>query len=433
MIRYPVIVKGAWGAAVVGAFLIGMGWQKSRTASIQIPKTRNQGPKSESALSFDSDTKASRQLSPRAKSVRKNDVSAVFETTSFSEMGIEDLASIALKDPNQVKRRLAFSSLLAEMTADNAVQIREQLMKAGVNPRDSEWRDFNYAWGTIAGEAAFSNSLDMEKKDLYSVISGWASNDPAGAMAILERLPENLADQKKRLEEGIVAGLADRNRNEATNYISKLLNGGRSDAARLMETVADEVIRQEGSIEASNWVTTLSDGPLKGSAMNQVAERYAQTDPESAAEWIQEFASEEYATRAVAEVGEKWAEREPLAAVSWLNNLPKGPGQNAGLNSAFGDWEDRDPIAAGQYLLSMPNSPKRDSAIRGFAEGYAWQDPKTAIAWAQDIQDPGMRADSLKKVGFAYYRRKPEEAKTWLAESGLSSEAQAEILKSQRR
>jgi N-acetyl-beta-hexosaminidase len=81
----------------------------------------------------------------------------------------------------------------------------------------------------------------------------------------------------------------------------------------------------------------------------------------------------------------------------------------------------------------MPNSPKRDSAIRGFAEGYAWQDPKTAIAWAKDIQDPTIRNESLKKVGFAYYRRKPEEAKTWLAESGLSSEAKADILNSQRR
>ena len=89
--------------------------------------------------------------------------------------------------------------------------------------------------------------------------------------------------------------------------------------------------------------------------------------------------------------------------------------------------EDKDPKAAGEYLLSMPGSAKRDSAISGFAAGYAWQDPETAIAWAQDIQDPALRTESLKNVGYAYFRRNPDEAKTWLASSGLSTEVQAQI------
>ncbi|MEN8680528.1 MAG: hypothetical protein ABF391_10825 [Akkermansiaceae bacterium] len=433
MISKPVTVHGIWGAAMIGAFFVGTSWQKAEYETNSGKVTSVPSTRTPSTLPLGSGTDASGPQSQRSRSGRKDVVSEVFEANAFSEMGIDGLAAMAFKDPNQVKRRLAFSRLLAEMTSDNAMQIREKLMASGMNTRDPEWRDFNYAWGTIAGESAFSESLDMEQKDLYSVISGWATTDPTGAMAMLDRLPENLADQKKRLEEGVVAGLADRNRDEATAYVSKLLAGGRTDAARLMENVASEVIRQEGPVEASNWISTLEDGPLKGSAMNKVAERYARTDPEAAAGWIQAFAAEDYATRAVAQVGEKWAEREPLAAVSWLDQLPEGPGQKAGLNSAFGDWEDRDPIAAGQYLLDMPNSPKRDSAIKGFAEGYAWQDPQTAIAWAQDIQDPAIRSESLKKVGYAYYRRKPEEAKAWLTNSGLSAEVQTEILNSRRR
>lgn len=433
MVSKAIAVHGIWGAAMVTAFFVGTNWQKPPAETDHNANNSRKSFRTNSSLSSGSSDSAPGPNSQRSNSGQGDLISEVFEANSFSELGIEGLAAMAFKDPNQIKRRLAFSRLLAAMTSDNATQIREELVASGLNTRDSEWRDFNYAWGSVAGEAAFSGSLSMEKKDLYSVISGWAATDPNGAMSMVERLPEDLANQKKRLEEGVVAGLADRDRDEATEYVSKLLAGGRADANRMMETVASEVIRQEGSVEASNWVASLEDGPLKGSAMNEVAERYARTDPESAAGWVQEFASEDYATRAIAEVGEKWAEREPLAAVSWLEKLPEGPGQKAGLNSAFGDWEDRDPIAAGNYLLAMPNSPKRDSAIRGFAEGYAWQDPKTAIAWAQDIQDPAIRSESLKKVGFAYYRRKPEEAKTWLTNSGLSSQAQSEILNSQRK
>ena len=432
---------GFWAIAMVAAFFVGMAWQKSATADNQKSKTQDQASLGQSSPPALSGSGMARTALTRNESIESKAISKAIGGTSFLESGIESLAAISLKHPSQLKRRLAFSHLLSKMTGENAVQIREELIASGISDRDSEWRDFNYAWGTISGEAAFSSSLAMEKVDLYSVISGWASTDPTSAIAFIDQLPEKLAygpsntleTKRLDLEKGVVAGLADRNRDEATNYVSKLLAEGRSDTSRLMETVANEVIRQEGSIGASNWAATLKDGPLKGSAMGEIAEGYARTDPASAAGWIQEFAAEDYATRAIAEVGKKWAEREPLAAVSWLEKLPEGQGQKAGLNSAFGDWEDRDPIAAGNYLLSMPNSPKRDSAIRGFAEGYAWQDPKTAIAWAQDIQDPTIRNESLKKVGFAYYRRKPEEAKTWLAESGLSPEAKADILNPQRR
>ncbi|MDB4630852.1 hypothetical protein OAF46_04990, partial [Akkermansiaceae bacterium] len=116
-----------------------------------------------------------------------------------------------------------------------------------------------------------------------------------------------------------------------------------------------------------------------------------------------------------------------------LDNLPEGNGQKSGLNSAFGDWEDKDPLAASEYLLSMPSSAKRDSAVSGFARGYAWQNPENAIAWAQDISDPGLRDQTLTQVGEAYFRRKPDEARAWLPESGLSPAMQEQVLSRDRR
>jgi hypothetical protein len=427
-------VHGLWALGLVAAFGLGTHWQTQQelsTQKIAQKKSAEFGPSG--SRRTDSEQSGNRSASTRGgRSANESAalLSQVFDGATISADGMETLAKEALRDPNPIKRRLAFSKLLEGLTPENAAAIRDQL--ADLNANGAEWRDFNYAWGALAGADAFQNALTGEKRDLQSLISGWATVDPSGAMAMLGNLPEELADQKASLENGIVAGLADRDRDEAANYVYQLATEGRKDTARLMETVADEVLRESGHEEAANWVKTLGDGPLKGSAMNQVAERFVRIDPEAASEWIEEFAGEDYAARAVREVGKEWAEKEPLAAVTWLDKLPEGEGQKSGLNSAFGDWEDKDPEAAGKYLINMPTSPKRDSAIAGFAIGYAYQDPETAIAWASDISDPVLRAQSLTRVGEAFYRRNPEQAKAWLPESGLSPEAQAAIQQPRR-
>lgn len=424
---------GLWALALIGSFFLGTRSSSGPASASGSPDAAGSGqtlPLSSRDLSSSS-RGSSITNSQRSGSSEDGSISELFNLTPFSEVDLQTLAAEALSDPNQVKRRLAFSRLLNEMTPENAAAIRDQLLEAGVG--GSEWRDFNYAWGALGGAAAFTEALDSDKRDLESLIAGWATADPSGAISMLDRLPPELADQKKKLEDGIVAGLADRDRDEATRYVAALVEGGREDAGGLMRTVANEVVRKDGAAAATAWVNGLEDGSLKGTAMDEVAERYVRSDPTAAAVWVEQFADQEYATRAVAEVGRKWAEREPLAAVTWLDELPDGPGQKAGLNGAFGDWEDKDPIAAGEYLLSMPQSPKRDSAISGFANGYAWQDPQTALDWANAIQDPNLRTESYKRVGRAYFRRNPEEAQSWLASSGLPADVQAEIQSSRRR
>lgn len=419
---------GIWALALIASFFLGNHWQERSQdqESGPLASDRSQPVSSlRSGGSSDPSSPGPTRSNRDRTGQPAGGLAEILNLTPASAANLEALTLEALRDPSQVKRRLAFSRLLSQMTPENAAAIRDQLLAAGAG--GSEWRDFNYAWGALAGEAAFNNSLTADKKNLESLISGWAATDPSGAINMLSKLPPELADQKKQLENGIVAGLADRDRDEATRYVASLLAGGREDAGRLMATVAHEVLRKGGPEEASAWAATIENPSLKGTAMSEVAERYVRQDPEAAAGWIEQYAEEDFATGAVARVGRSWAEREPLAAVNWLDRLPEGPGQKAGLNSAFGDWEDKDPVAAGQYLLSMPDSPKRDSAISGFANGYAWQDPQTAIAWANDIRDPNLRTESLKRVGQAYFRRNPDEARTWLANSGLPAEVQAEI------
>lgn len=354
-----------------------------------------------------------------------------FDLKILSSSDPDLLASIAFTSPNPVTRRLAFSKLLESVTIENASQIREQLKSLGAGGQ--ELRDFNYTWGALGGEAAFLTAAQGNQRDLESLISGWAATDPQGAIAMLENLPGELANEKRRIESGLVAGMADRDQDEAAAYVSTLAAAGNKNANRLMSSIVGEVLRQSGHEEASLWVEGLEDGSLKGTAMDRVAGRYVRDNPIAASVWIEKFAAEEYAAEAVREVGKEWAEKNPIAAVTWLDQLPEGAGQKAGLNSAFGDWEDSDPAAAGKYLNSMAQSPKKDSAISGFAIGLAYQEPETAIAWANGISDPALRKNALTQAGQAFFSRNPEGAKAWLASSGFPPNMQAEIQKPRSR
>ena len=381
----------------------------------------------------DSGSGASRGTSIRDRAQRSGsatDLPATF-SKSLTAGDVDSLATASFKDPNPVIRRLAFAKLLESVTAENAPQIREQLANLGAGGQ--ELRDFNYAWGALSGKEAFDIAAQGNKRDLESLITGWAAVDPDGAMAMLNSLPEDLAKERGRLESGIVSGLADRDHEAATDYVQSLAAAGNENAARLMTIVAGEMMRENGPESASIWVEGLIDGPAKGRAMGRIAGKFVRDNPEAASRWIEQFAGEEYATAAVREVGSEWAERDPDSAVAWLDQLPDSKGQMSGLYSAFDDWEDRDPVAAGNYLLSMPSSAKRDSAIRGFALGISRQEPETAVAWANVIQDPKLREQSLIKTGQYYLRSNPEAAKAWLTNSGLPAKLKSKIQNTRRR
>lgn len=425
------ILHACWAIAALAAF--GLGSKSGSSSAAATPdETAASGKSRLSSRSSDSGSdRLSSRLEKRGGSKSENSALGRLFGATASADNLDALYDQALRDPNPITRRLAFSKLLESMTAENAAGMREQLLTLGAG--SDEWRDFHYAWGALDGQAAFDHAANSPEPDLNATMSGWAAANPAEAMALLDKLPESLQGQRDELTASVVAGLADNNRGMATDLVLKLGQEGNARAGNLMEIVANETLRAEGPEAASRWSESLPDGPLKSTAMGRVADAYARKDPEAAARWAQNLAGESYAARAIEQIGGRWAQSNPVAAVGWLEDLPAGNGQTAGLRNAFGDWEDRDPVAAVEYLGSMPQSPQRDSSISGFATGYAWQNPQVAVAWAQQIRDPALRESSLTQAGQAFYRRDPEGAVAWLQSSGLSAEAQQRVLQPERR
>ena len=423
---------GLWAVAVLISF--GIGWKISR------PVTSDHDNESAAALKSQRESRTTGNESAGSTSRREKRAGDSSENSALGRLfglvgatggGLEPLINQALRDPNPIIRRIAFSKLLESMTAENAASMREQMVTIGAEP--DQMRDFNYAWGALDGKAAFESASTSPERDLAATMSGWAAANPAAALAMLDNLPTALQGQKDELVSSVVEGLADNNRSLATDYVLQLARNGNGQAENLIGIVTNETLRAEGPEGASRWTESLPAGPMKSNAMSRVANAYVRTNPEAAARWVSGFANEEYAAGAIEQTGRGWAQHNPVAAVGWLETLPLSTGQSAGLRSAFGDWEDSDPAAAGEYLTKMPLSPQRDSSISGFATGYAWQNPQLAIQWAQEIRDPALRESSLTQAGRAFYRRDPDGALTWMENSGLPENTRAQMLSSDRR
>jgi hypothetical protein len=428
MKRKTTITHGCWAMAALAAFWIGS--SLNPPASPRNSTGDGGGRPVLSALVSKGSSAAASPLRGGADLASQISGDLISGRRPAGAADFEALARQSVRDPNPIRRRLAFGRLLEALTPENALEIREQLVASGAG--GEEWRDFNYSWGAMAGVEAVNFAVSSKEPDLDAALAGWASANPDGAIAFLDDLPEGMRENRGRFAESVVSGLANRDTNSATDLAIKLAGDGGVQGEKLMGLIAGKALRHSGIEDSAAWSESLPDGPLKAAAMDVIAGEYVKRDPEAAAQWVSGFADQDYAAGVIEEVGDGLAKRDPVAAASWLENLPEGRGQVVGLSSVFGDWEDRDPVAASEYLLSMPESALRDSAISGFSRGYAWQDPQAAIAWAEDIGDPALRESTLTRAGQAFLRRDPESARAWLPNSGLSPEAQRAVLDRER-
>ena len=326
---------------------------------------------------------------------------------------------------NPIERRLAFSRLLEGLTSENGRLIRAQIEHLSEN--SSEFREFHYAWGALAGEAAVLHGKDTAKQDMAATFAGWASADPTAAMTWYEGARKLEGLDHNSLKWGALFGLAHANPGTALEFVLRRGGQDKNTLKRMTHVVTSEVLRGSPPAEAAAWVEAIADDRLRAFSREHLAGKFVKDDPEFAAEWAAGLNEQPGGERVVDRVSRDWATRDPQATVQWLESLSDSEGRTEGFGSAFRSWASHDPETAGNYLNDMPRSPERDSALGGFASRIMHEDPVTAISWAEAIADPGHREEALIKTGRHYFRHQTQAAAEWLTGSGLSEEAQQRI------
>lgn len=319
-------------------------------------------------------------------------------TGNLSESEIRQLGLDLKAARSPLERREIFDRILRNLTAENAKLLREQIVHLDSN--SSEFRDFHYQWGAIAGEEAVLNGAETEERDMATTLAGWASAHPEAALAYFNGLEPD-QQNGSGLKWGAISGLAQVDPNLAVQFAMDRQQAGDREATRLVDYLAREVIKSGDPASAASWATTLPAGDLQDAAVRRVAEEYA--------------------------------EENPVAAIDWANSLPEGNGKNRALEESFSEWARENPQAAADRLSAFPDSPERDAATYGYARRVAWEDPVAGIEWANTIADDGTRTRALMDTGRAYFRRDAEAAKNWLPNSGLNEKQQKDLLSLIRR
>ncbi|MEC7861176.1 MAG: hypothetical protein VYC70_00960 [Verrucomicrobiota bacterium] len=376
-------------------------------------KSKSSGDNNNSAESISSDPKLN---------------SSALSGTKLNSTSIKGIGQSLREELNPLKRRQIFNELLQGMTLDNAREIREQIKSLDQN--SSEFRDFHFVWGSMAGAEAVINGTKTSERDLHVTMTGWASTDPDQAIAWFNDL-DKLDDKrlsKDHLKRSIVEGLANTDPDRAIDFISTLKKSGDKEAHRMIHDVARKATRSMNLEEAGAWAASLPDEGMRQSSIHSILPRFAYSDPESASKWAASLDSDISST-AIHKVGEAWAHRDPPASAEWLSSLPESQGTNTGLETALHHWAGRDPKAASEHLVSMPDSVGKDRAIRGFVTKVAHEDPQSALIWADSIQDESTRNGALIKAGQTFFRRDKAAATEWLQSSGLPASMQSEIIR----
>lgn len=334
-------------------------------------------------------TSAENDLNFRVKSTRSKSKSGseTKESSTLTEEGIAELGAI-FKDGNLIERRLAFAEMLKQLTPDNARQLREQI--AHMSQDSDEFREFHYAWGSIAGDEAILHGKDTPKRDMAASLAGWASEDPQSAMAYFDNLSAEEQSDGTHMKWGAAFGLADADPQLAAEFAVERSQSGDKDADKMIHIAAAAALKSGDQEEVTQWASNIPEGDLQNTAFERIAGDYAKEDP--------------------------------AKAVEWASNLPEGEGKNHAVGSSFHQWANRDPKEAANAISTLPFD-QQDPATYGYATSVVHKEPAAGVQWAANIKDPEARTNAMVDTGRVFYRRDREAAQEWLATSNLTEDS----------
>jgi len=351
------------------------------------------------SVSYHSSSNASSKSGTLEEFIRIENITSS-EVAALGEQFSQSLSTL--------ERSRIFDRLIASMTAENALEIRE--LTKGLSRRNANFIKFNLAYGRIAGEEAVLLSLDSPEKDENLIFQGWASADPEAAKQWLQSIEDQNTLSKKgysntqlkrELHEELVKGMYLNNPDETAAYVASLDESETSFAKKSSVHLVNDLVYLNG--------------------------------PEAALEWAEKLPSGEVATATYVEIADEWSERDAEAALAWAQSHQNNDQREAALyevwrNMANGEGGS-DPFKAAEKINELPESDDKNQSLAGYANGARERYPETAVEAAMSITNPELRNSILVETARYYFRKDRNGAKEWLATTNLPEEVAAQIAK----
>jgi len=160
------------------------------------------------------------------------------------------------------------------------------------------------------------------------------------------------------------------------------------------------------------WARSLSNPKERGSAIQQVANKWAEyEEPDVVLAWVEEGEVEPNIFHGVEQgIAVTKLLDDPENAAEWLMGRATEESYPDHLTHIVTQWAMRAPNAAGRWLREQELDARADHAVAGFANLVVRDDPESAFEWAKTITSEARRNSTLDEVLRVWERIDPAAA-----------------------
>jgi hypothetical protein len=312
-----------------------------------------------------------------------------------------------LSHPRCLARSLAFSNLLAQISAETVPQVLELLQKEARAGRLNEWHGEHEMlwerWAELDGLAActqiFANDQRFDSTPISTkAIRAWAGKHPQEALAWLQ------AQQDIPLRDGMMFGALDgfalADPVAAHEFITNRLQNQTGLQAHGYWRVARKHLADGGLEAVCRYQNTFQpDHPAYRSVTFSTADMHVDAGTKTALDWLNDLP--ENARSSVSKhVRSRLLQDKPDDVVATLANSNDVAAfdTNATLRDAVAGWAKSNPNAVGNWLKGNLRALRYDTVAAAFAQHVQAQDPTAAVAWARTIKARELREATLSKL-----------------------------------
>ncbi len=289
-----------------------------------------------------------------------------------------DPAAQALRDQMNLG---VFISRWAELNPNAAL---DWTLSHDLAHKDSVIRDVFNKW-PMNDPASFA-ALNQVKGRLHdeifrNLIDLYASQDPAGAFAVLSKEPLSQAYSSYPT---VFKWWAEHDPAAAVAAALNLPPSGMRDST--LETIAG-TWADSNPTAAKAWVDSLPAGPSKDKALAQVVMALSSANPSAIAFSLADYNIPPGAARdeMIGVIALDFAAKDPAGALAWAAGKLTGKDFETASVVALRQIDDVDPATAAAYLAKIPDPAVIDRALPMILSNWGRQDPQAALAWAQAL------------------------------------------------
>jgi hypothetical protein len=282
----------------------------------------------------------------------------------------------------------------------------------------------------------------LREQGIDTALKTWAAQDPQAALEWIKNNPgtASAAAGDERFAAAI-AGFASTDPAGALATVSALSDSDPRDRAQksaATKALADALSAQGDFTQAATFFNELPQGQMRTDAYSELAQQWTNISPTDAATWVEGITNDPTLKAAMgAEVAQNWAMTDPASAATWAAKIDAQdttPGNTENspegtlLATTIRAWTTYDLDSAGQFLNLLPTSPTKDPAVAIFALRASQEDPQGAFQWVSTISDPQMRNGLTVGLSLLWMQQDQAGFNQFLSTSPLLNDDQRQMI-----